>query len=49
MEEVRVSCCYVKNIELNVESNVGVSAISLLTLQDDNIEEYYKQDIVTKI
>ena len=40
-----------KNIEyeLNVVSNEYVTAASLITLYDNKIEEYEKQDIVTNI
>ena len=40
-----------KNVEfeLNIGSNEDVVATSFLTLNDDNIEEYGKQDIVINI
>ena len=51
MEEVKVRCHYVQNIEsqLNFGSNENVSAASLLNFYDNNIEEYEKQGIVTNL
>ena len=51
MGEGRVRCHYVKNVEsqLYVSSNEDIAYASLLTFHGDNIEESYKQDIVTNI
>ena len=44
-----MSLCKKYKNQLNVGSHEYVAAASFLTLHDDNIEKYEKQDIVTKI